>query len=60
MILSYLSHGAESTTLNELTKSLCHYNKESIQEGYRSLITQLNVRLSKLCFDTCFDTCKHH
>ncbi|KAK1135482.1 hypothetical protein K0M31_000074 [Melipona bicolor] len=42
MILSYLSHGAESTTLNELTKSLYHYDKDSIQEGYRSLITQLN------------------
>ncbi|KAF3423284.1 hypothetical protein E2986_12788 [Frieseomelitta varia] len=49
MILSYLSHGAESTTLNELTKSLYHYDKDSIQEGYRSLITQLNVRLTKLC-----------
>lgn len=60
MILSYLSHGAESTTLNELTKSLYHYDKDSIQEGYRSLITQLNVRFTKLCFDTCFDTCKHH
>ncbi|CAD1478691.1 unnamed protein product, partial [Heterotrigona itama] len=42
MILSYLSHGAESTTLNELTKSLYHYDKNSIQEEYRSLITQLN------------------
>ncbi|KOX72767.1 Alaserpin [Melipona quadrifasciata] len=42
MILSYLSHGAESTTLNELTKSLYHYDKDSIQEEYRSLITQLN------------------
>ncbi|XP_043593573.1 uncharacterized protein LOC122572559 isoform X2 [Bombus pyrosoma] len=44
MILSHLSHGAESTTLNELTKSLCHYNKDLIQEGYKSLIIQLNVR----------------
>ncbi|XP_050580454.1 ovalbumin-related protein X-like isoform X1 [Bombus affinis] len=42
MILSHLSHGAESTTLNELTKSLCHYNKDLIQEGYKSLIIQLN------------------
>lgn len=44
MILSHLSHGAESTTLNELTKGLCHYNKDLIPEGYKSLIIQLNVR----------------
>ncbi|XP_076765560.1 leukocyte elastase inhibitor isoform X2 [Xylocopa sonorina] len=42
MILSYLSHGAESSTLAELTKGLCHYDKDSVKEGYKSLITQLN------------------
>ncbi|CAL7939940.1 unnamed protein product [Xylocopa violacea] len=42
MILSHLSHGAESITLAELTKSLCHYNKDSVKEGYKSLITLLN------------------
>lgn len=48
MILSHLSHGAESTTLDELTKSLYHYNKSLIEEEYRSLINKLNVRLLKL------------
>ncbi|PBC25413.1 leukocyte elastase inhibitor [Apis cerana] len=42
MILSHLSHGAESTTLDELTKSLYHYNKSLIEEEYRSLIIKLN------------------
>lgn len=42
MILSYLSHGAESTTLEEFTKSLYLYDRESIKEAYRTLITQLN------------------
>ncbi|XP_017880303.1 leukocyte elastase inhibitor-like isoform X2 [Ceratina calcarata] len=42
MILSYLSHGADSTTLEEFTKSLYLFDKESIKEGYRSLITQFN------------------
>ncbi|OAD58440.1 Ovalbumin-related protein Y [Eufriesea mexicana] len=37
MILSYLSHGAESTTLDELTKTLCHYDKSSIIKALENI-----------------------
>ncbi|XP_043250835.1 leukocyte elastase inhibitor-like isoform X1 [Colletes gigas] len=42
MILSLLSHGAESETLDEMTVGLCHRNKDSIKEGYATLIALLN------------------
>ncbi|CAK9799753.1 unnamed protein product [Anthophora quadrimaculata] len=42
MILSHLSHGAESLTLTEFTKTLCHRDKDSIKEGYKLLTAQLN------------------
>lgn len=45
MILSLLSHGAESETLSELTNGLCHRDKDSIKEEYMTLINRLNVRL---------------
>ncbi|XP_076669976.1 alaserpin isoform X1 [Andrena cerasifolii] len=42
MILSLLSHGADSETLDELTTGLYHLDKNSIEEGYTSLIAVLN------------------
>lgn len=42
MILSLLSHGAGSATLDEFTSGLCHRNAKSLNEGYRSLISLLN------------------
>ncbi|XP_015428728.1 PREDICTED: ovalbumin-related protein X-like [Dufourea novaeangliae] len=42
MILSLLSHGAETETLNELTSGLCHHEKSSIKEGYTNLTALLN------------------
>ncbi|XP_076183026.1 antichymotrypsin-2 isoform X2 [Ptiloglossa arizonensis] len=42
MILSLLSHGAESETLSELTNGLCHRDKDSIKEEYMTLINRLN------------------
>ncbi|XP_076242697.1 antichymotrypsin-2 isoform X3 [Calliopsis andreniformis] len=42
MILSLLSHGAESETLDELVSGLCHREKNAIKNHYASLIAALN------------------
>ncbi|XP_031829793.2 leukocyte elastase inhibitor isoform X1 [Nomia melanderi] len=42
MILSLLSHGAKSETLNALSTSLYHHDKNMIKEGYADLVTVLN------------------
>ncbi|XP_033335194.1 antichymotrypsin-2 isoform X2 [Megalopta genalis] len=42
MILSLLSDGAKNETLSELSSALHHHDKNSIKEGYTSLITNLN------------------
>lgn len=49
MILSLLSHGAGSETLDDFISGLGHREQKIIKEQYASLITVLNVRLKHLC-----------
>lgn len=44
MILSLLSHGAEAETFDELINGIRYHYKDLIQDAYKSLIAQLNVR----------------